>query len=127
MLRNMLLVAVGGGCGAGLRFLCASICLHYWSADKLPLATMFVNISGSFLIGLLSVFLIADNAPSGLALLLITGVLGGYTTFSTFSIETVHMLRNGEVQLAFLYAFGSLAIGILAAFAGIVAGKYYQP
>src|SRR5690606_24275780 len=88
--REMLLIFAGGGIGAVARFLAAE-----WSVRRFgvhfPIGTLAVNVSGCFLIGLLSAGLLAGGpggAHAGLRHFLLTGVLGGYTTFSTFSLQT---------------------------------------
>jgi CrcB protein len=115
----LLLVALGGGMGACLRYL-----VGRWSlvtfGPGVPLGTWIVNISGGLVMGLLAGWLGrqgSDNEP--MRLLLGVGVLGGFTTFSAFSLELVTMVNRGEVGLATAYAVSSVAGATLAVFAGL--------
>ena len=88
-----------------------------FSELKFPTATFLVNIIGSFLIGLLIAYF-SKSENNILKLLLVTGLCGGFTTFSTFSNESFLLIKNNELLLAFLYISFSLVVGILATFAG---------
>jgi CrcB protein len=94
--------------------------------NAFPWATFLINISGSFLLGFLIVFLMA-RAPSAemqnLRLLLAVGFLGAYTTFSTFEYETLALTQSGNIGRAFLNALGSLIAGFIAVYLGEVAAK----
>ena len=116
-MERYLLVALGGALGSLLRY-----GLGAWVQGSLgagfPWSTLFVNALGSFLIGL-PLRLSLQGALSGEArLFLAVGVLGGFTTFSSLSYETLALLQGGEVGKALLYAFGSLFLGLLLAFLG---------
>lgn len=116
----VLLVALGGGMGAALRFL-----LGGWAAAAFPpgfaWGTWIINLLGSFLLGWLVARLGGTGEP--LRLLLGVGVLGGFTTFSTFSVELVAMINRGEAGLAMVYAGSSLAGGVVLAALGLMLGK----
>ncbi|MFO0848205.1 MAG: fluoride efflux transporter CrcB [Gemmataceae bacterium] len=98
------LVAVGGGAGAWLRF-----AVNRWGGPDFPWHTLGINVFGSFVLGLLVVWL--KDRP-GWLLLLGTGVCGGFTTFSTFSVETFNLLVRGRAWAAAGYVFGSVAAGL---------------
>ena len=115
MLRQILLVALGGALGSALRYLTALLLARHYTGS-IPLATLVVNLVGCFLIGLL-IGLCSDMAH--LRLLFITGFCGGFTTFSTFTAESYSMFREGAYGLALLYIAGSVLIGLLALWLGI--------
>lgn len=119
---NVLLVATGGAIGAVLRYL-----LGGWIQGRLgpdfPWGTFIVNVSGSLLIGLV-LGLVDRGALSGEArLFLAVGILGGYTTFSTFSYETLQLLENGNLGATLLNALGQVATGLIAVYVGVVISR----
>ena len=122
-MRSFALVAVGGAAGTLTRHGIAEAL----DADRLfPLATFLVNVTGSFALGaLLAALLVRDHsAPANrLRLLLGTGFLGGYTTYSALAVETDTLLRGDHVVLGLTYAAGSVAAGLLAAYAGVAAAR----
>ncbi len=122
MTRDVLLVMVGGAIGSALRFLLS----HFigYVADRLPLATLVVNILGSFALGLLSGIAFRSDVLGRSALLLLgTGVCGGFTTMSTFSVETLNLLHIGEIVRMLIYIFSTLFGCTAAAYAGIIIGR----
>ena len=111
-------VFLGGGIGAMLRFAVGSLALRFY-AGLFPPGTFFINISGSFLIGLLmSLFLNRPAVHPGWRLFLVVGVLGGYTTFSSFEWETFIALRTGAPLVAALNVLLSVGIGLAGVWAG---------
>lgn len=118
----MLAVGVGltGALGAVARFLVVEWLARWWR-KPFPLAIFAINISGAFLLGLLTT---AFAAPAQLdtRMLLGVGFLGGYTTFSTLSFETVALARRGDQLYAWANVGGSLVAGALAAFLGMALG-----
>lgn len=110
-----LLVAGAGGVGAGLRYVVDNS-LPQRLRDRFPWGTLTVNLSGSFVLGLLT-GLALDSAWSAV---LATGLLGGYTTFSTASVESVQLLIDKRYLAAFTYGVGVLAAGIALAVTGIL-------
>lgn len=114
-------VAVGGLIGAPARYL-ADRALARWLASGLPWGTFAVNASGSLLLGLLTGLALRHLLGPLPQALLATGFCGSYTTFSTFSFETVRLLEEGRLVSAFANAAGSVAVGLAAAAAGLVIG-----
>ena len=117
---RLLLVVAGGAAGTGCRYLLSSYVYAHLDKPTFPWANLLVNVSGSFAIGVLAQLFDARLlvSPTARAALL-TGVLGGYTTFSSFAYETFALLRNGEHVLALLNAGGNLVLGLVAVWAGI--------
>lgn len=116
---NALFVALGGGIGAALRYLLSAVVTRAsgnitW-AGAIPMGTLCVNVIGCFAIGLLASTLAAlDPARPRLTLFLVTGVLGGFTTMSSFSNETLTLFAGGQHALAVGYALGTFALCIAA-------------
>lgn len=122
---SSLLVASGGGVGAWLRFVTGKVwiaALGPVAAGAFPWATLTVNVLGSGAMGLLAGWLARHGTGGeGWRLLLGVGVLGGFTTFSAFSLELALMIERGQLGLALLYAGLSLAAGLGGLFAGLAA------
>ena len=114
MIRNLLLVALGGAVGSVLRYLISSINTSF------PWGTFTVNVLGSLLIGLLVGFVSKGLLSPEMKLLLVTGLCGGFTTFSTFANESFSMMKAGDVLLTALYVGASVVIGILAVWGGMM-------
>lgn len=115
-------VAVGGMLGATARFELAEALPT--EAGHFPWATFWTNLSGSLLLGFLLVVLVERFRPSRyLRPFLATGILGAYTTMSTYLVETAVLFKDGHAATALLYGVGSLVLGVVLAYAGIVAGR----
>jgi len=114
---SWLLIGAGGGAGAICRYLMQQYVQGRWPLAW-PIGTGCVNAAGCLLAGLLLGLLERYALGPAWRLLLITGVCGGFTTFSAFALENVALLRAGNVGLAALYAGGSVAVGLLLAGAG---------
>ncbi|HVD24116.1 MAG TPA: fluoride efflux transporter CrcB [Lapillicoccus sp.] len=114
-------VALAGGLGAVARFVVDGLVRTRASA-AFPVGTVIVNVSGSFTLGLVSGLVLAHAAPDGLRLVVGTGFLGGYTTFSTASFETVRLVEQRRVDLALLNAAGTLLGTVCVAAAGLWLG-----
>ena len=119
MLRQLLLVALGGAIGSAMRYLTAILLARHYTGS-IPLATLVVNVLGCFLIGLL---IGVCSETTYLRLLFIPGFCGGVTTFSTFTAESYVMFREGAYGLAFLYIAGSVLIGLLALWVGLYVSR----
>ena len=114
MIRNLLLVALGGAAGSVLRYLLSSLSASF------PWGTFTVNVLGSLLIGLLVGLVSKGVLSPEMKLLLVTGFCGGFTTFSTFANESFGMMKAGDVLLTALYIGASVIIGILAVWGGMM-------
>ena len=114
MLRNILLVAIGGAIGSVCRYLLSGINVASW-----PWGTFAVNILGSLFIGLLVGLISKGIVSPEIKLLLITGFCGGFTTFSTFANESFSMMKAGDALQMALYLAASVVIGILAVWLGM--------
>lgn len=111
-------IAVGGAVGSLLRYMVGLWVSTHWS-NYFYLATFSVNIAGSFLMGCLyGFFLLRPEVPEVIRLGSMVGLLGGFTTFSSFSIESLRLLQSGHVFTALGYILLSVALGLLAAWAG---------
>lgn len=117
-----LVIALGamGALGAGSRYLIVEWVAHRWRKPS-PLAILFINVTGAFLLGFITTAF-AVPAQLDTRLLLGTGFLGGYTTFSTLSFETFSLGRRGDTLYAWLNVMGSLVAGLLAAALGMFLG-----
>ncbi|WP_423604374.1 fluoride efflux transporter CrcB [Sphingomonas sp. MS122] len=118
-MNHLLLVMLGGAIGAGARHLTGRAALALWGPG-FPWGTLIVNLVGGMLMGLLAGWLAArSSGDEALRYLLGVGVLGGYTTFSAFSLETANMLQRGDHGVALLYILASVVGSIAALFAGL--------
>ncbi len=116
---NVLAVGCGGFIGAVSRYLMTML-INRMSTGAFPVATLIINILGSFLIGLLTQ-VVPNLYPNNkrLLLFLTTGILGGFTTFSTFSLDTVNLYQNGNTTFAIM----NVIISVLFCVIGVILGK----
>lgn len=122
MIKQLLLIFLGGGLGSVLRYL-ISKSLNFESSF-IPYGTFTVNITGSLLLGLiLGIVAKSEISNSNSVLLLTLGFCGGFTTFSSFAFENQAFLRAGDYLNFFFYTFGSIILGILAVFLGLFLSK----
>jgi fluoride exporter len=122
-MQNLLLVMAGGAIGAGARYGVGRAALAL-AGPALPWGTLAVNLAGGLLMGLLAGWFAArGEGGEDLRLLLGVGVLGGFTTFSAFSLELADMAGRGAVALAFGYALVSVAGALAATFAGMALAR----
>ena len=122
---NVLLVAMGGALGAVMRYAVSGLALRVLGAG-LPYGTIAVNLAGSLGAGLIvGAFGNLSDTPAVRAFLLI-GLLGGFTTFSAFSLETVSLFREGETRLAFVNILLNNVLGIGLAFLGYAIAKMFR-
>lgn len=117
MFINFLLVGIGAGLGAMLRYGISILIKSKWKTN-FPYATFFINITGSFLLG----FLVSSAVGPVWQLLLGTGFMGGYTTFSTFKVESMELKWKASFRVLFSYLGLSYVFGLIAAFTGIMMG-----
>ncbi len=120
--RDLALVALGGAIGSMLRYLVGKA-MGPQADAMVPWHTFLVNATGAFVLGLLVVVAARQGWPGWWRPLIAVGVLGGYTTFSTFSLEVVELALTGHGGLALGYAAGSLAAGFGGCAAGIALGR----
>lgn len=117
-------VFIGGGIGAVLRYLVGSVFLQKFGPG-FPWGTFVINVTGSFLIGIVAQFALTRSfgVTPMVRIFAATGVLGGYTTFSTFSLDSLVLVGDGAAPLAFAYAAGSVVSGFFAAYLGQVLAR----
>ena len=120
-LPMLLAVAGGGAIGSVARYVIGVVLPR--SSGAFPLSTLLINVAGSFLIGLFARLFDAPDDHQVLRVALTVGICGGFTTFSTFSAETVTLLQQGRAGRAALYVTVSLVAGVLATFAGLMVGR----
>lgn len=120
---KLILVAFGGAAGALARYW-VGIAFHAALGPRLPWGTFVVNITGSFIVGFVMTILGGQLSPSpNWRLLIVTGFLGAYTTFSAFEYETLSLIENHRSMTAFLYVVLSVMVGFLAVWLGCIAGQ----
>ncbi len=114
---NCIVVGAGGFIGAVCRYLIGMIPLK--EGCTFPIKTFMINIAGSFLIGIVAALAMkTDSLDSRIVLFLKVGICGGFTTFSSFALETTDLMKDGKMHLAAIYTVLSVTLGVLAVFAG---------
>jgi CrcB protein len=122
----LLWIALGGALGAVARYGLGGW-VHAWTGTRFPWGTLAVNLLGSLLIGFLVRYLEGVAVSTEIRGFATIGLLGAFTTFSTYTYETVALMRDGEWRQASLYSLGSLGLGITAVYVGIaLAGHLLQ-
>jgi len=122
--KELLLIGIGGGVGSIFRFV-LSKALQSIAPFAFPVGTLFVNVSGSFLIGFLSLLMFNRFAIYSFEfrVLILIGLLGGFTTFSAFSLEAIDLWESGERAKMIIYLLTSLVLGLCATYGGIILGR----
>ena len=118
-------VGLGGALGSMLRFWLNGLVSQ--SFDTFPLGTFLINVTGSFLIAFFGTLTDTDGrwlVSPNRRIFFMTGICGGYTTFSSFSLQTLNLMRDGEWRYAALNILGSVALCLFAAWLGYIAGMY---
>lgn len=121
-------VALGGALGSVARFACSGLAAR-WLGLGFPWGTFFVNVLGSFAIGLLASLATSDGRPwlgTEARAFVIVGILGGFTTFSSFSLETLTLARNGAAGAAGAYVLISVVICLAAAWVGFASATVFS-
>jgi CrcB protein len=123
-LRGLLCVGAGGFFGALARYSLALL-IDARMGSPFPFATLLINVTGSFVLGLLSGLLEFSTLPPEVRLTIGVGFLGAYTTFSTFTYETLRLVEAGDSALALAYVAVSVLAGLTAATLGLAAGRAF--
>ena len=121
-------VAIGGAIGSVARYACASTAVR-WLGASFPYGTLFVNVAGSFAIGLLAALVATDGRPllgSDARAFLLVGVLGGFTTFSSFSLETLQLARGATLAAAGLNVALSVTLCLFGAWLGFATAAVFN-
>lgn len=119
-MQKTLFVLLGGALGTGLRYFLSTYIYSVVKQPTFPYANLVINVSGCFLIGVLAeLFESRVLVSPAVRVALLTGVLGGYTTFSSFGYETFALMRDGEMWLAVLNVTASVLLGLIAVWAGV--------
>jgi fluoride exporter len=119
-LKQILIVGLGGALGSVLRYKIGGFALHHTQSWNFPVSTLSINIAGCFAIGILAALVEHHDlfSPS-MRLLLFTGLLGGFTTFSAFGYESVFLIRRGMIPVAMAYVSLSVLCGLAAVSVGL--------
>ena len=124
-MKEVLFVAAGGAVGSSLRYLLSSG-IYAWYGRAFPWGTLAVNVLGSFAIGLLSILLVEKfNVAQEWRLAIVVGVLGGFTTFSAFSWDTLDLMQQGLTMKALLNVLANVMLCIVAAWLGALWAKSF--
>ncbi|WP_312076693.1 fluoride efflux transporter CrcB [Chryseobacterium sp.] len=116
-MRNLLYIFFGGGVGSILRYLVSIYTQKLWKLGNFPIGTLLVNVLGCFMIGIFTSYFVKND--NYLKYLLITGLCGGFTTFSTFSMENYSLWENQQFGTLILYIILSISLGFIAVFGGM--------
>lgn len=120
MIFNFLLVGIGGAIGSMLRHGFGLLSLKLWTTH-FPIGTLGVNVIGSFAIGvIIGILTLSQNWSQEIRLFSVVGILGGFTTFSAFSLDTILLYERGEYLYAGLYVAASILLSIAATFTGLI-------
>lgn len=129
MTSHLIAVFIGGGLGACSRFL-LTLTIAGWLPDRFsfPLGTMVCNVSGSFIIGVAAAYAVGSGFEQHPLFrhLILVGFLGGYTTFSSFSLETITLLQNGKTVVAGLTVLGTVILCLIGVALGSGLGNYLR-
>lgn len=118
-MKEIILVGLGGFIGSILRYAVAILAKNVIPEIDFPVATLLVNAVGSFIIGAFGWLLAQQGSSMQLWLFVGVGICGGFTTFSTFSLENYSMILQGRIMEVLLYALGSVLIGLICVWGGV--------
>lgn len=125
MIQHVIMVALGGGIGSVTRYLVSLWAVERWGSE-FPFGTLLVNIAGCFIIGAFMVCVTERIIANPYwRLLTVTGFLGGLTTFSSFSYETLKLLEDGQLQWAVYNVLINVVCGLAATWLGIIAARWF--
>ncbi len=116
-MKAILLVAIGGAIGSVMRYSVA-VMLKYIYANEFPWHTFTVNIVGCFFIGLIFSWSLQSISFENIRLFLMIGILGGFTTYSSFGLETFDLLKQGKIVIALAYMIATNILGLIAVYFG---------
>ncbi|MBI4982772.1 MAG: CrcB family protein [Candidatus Omnitrophica bacterium] len=122
MLR-FFLVAAGGAIGTGCRYLLSGLDYKF-SGGVFPVSTIFINLLGSFVIGILWGLFERSTISPNIRMFVFIGLLGGFTTFSTFCLENFHFIRSGELKFMLWNVLLSNVLGVILVFIGFIISRY---
>jgi len=123
---KVIVLSAGGAVGVNARYW-LGVWMNKWASPHFPWATVTINVSGSFLIGVLTIALTRWLPHQNLRLLVVTGFLGGYTTFSTFEYDSATLWERGETRLVAINMAGSVVAGFVAVLLGIALARGLAP
>jgi len=121
-----MVLSLGGALGVNVRYWMGAW-ISRWASPQFPWPTFTINVSGSFAIGFLAVLLARWLPHPNIRLLVIVGFLGGYTTFSSYSYETITLAERGELALALVYVTSSVILGLAAVGSGVALARMLVP
>ncbi|MDP8219300.1 MAG: fluoride efflux transporter CrcB [Candidatus Theseobacter exili] len=125
-MKNLIFVGLGGFLGAITRYKLGGLILHNFRTT-FPLGTVIINIAGCFFIGFLSEIMVKEHLfSSETRLFLVTGLLGGFTTFSAFGFETIYLMKRGDIFMAFMNIGLSVLLGLFAVWLGWKTGLIFK-
>jgi CrcB protein len=119
---TLITVALGGAFGAVLRYLSVSAALRLFGPG-FPWGTLFVNVAGSLVMGVAAALILEKAGAGRISVFLMTGVLGGFTTFSAFSLDALYLIERGKFAASAVYIGGSVVLSVLALILGLWAGR----
>jgi len=121
-MHNLVLIVIGGAIGTIARYGLSGM-VYRFVDSSFPYGTLAVNLGGSFLIGFIWGIFESEIIPPPIRNFIFIGLLGGFTTFSSYSLETINLLREGETKLALLNVLSNNIFGILLVFVGLLLAK----
>lgn len=119
---TVLWVALGGAIGASLRYAVVKAALRF-AGPGFPWGTLAVNVAGSFLMGIAAAMLLERAGGAKWAPFVLTGIFGGFTTYSAYALDTLYLIETGELAKGAAYAIGTMIFAIAALFLGLAIGR----
>ena len=119
---NVIFIGLGGAIGAMLRYGCVTLATRLFGPG-FPWGVFFANVAGSFAMGLAAAILMEKIEAPRVAALVMPGILGGFTTFSAYSLDAIRLIEGGRVGAGAAYIGGSVALALIALIAGLMIGR----